>query len=965
MILRPWKRLAYLAFFVALLYLLFPTNTEMVLLHLQSDDPIKGERFLSEALARQPDDFDLRVLSAELHWAHGRVEPALDDLSRALSLKPANLRALILNATYLEWALRQDDAYSAWESVARRDPKRADLHLKLAAMAASLGKTKEAAAHAARWVNTSGPPPRDLASIPYFNAAWGVLSHLAGETLSGGGDELADDALYKLAATYSRSLEEHAGGGGDFKDNAARLMRICILAGLVDDASGAAMRLDKESGGFEARALLFDLMEFAGMNSRAEEAMLAMVRQAPDQEETLQALLSLGEDQGMQQAKMLALERLSRVNPDEERYRAQLIAQYVDAGRYDRIADLMDRLAWFTGSGLKYAKQVVAAAFVSGDRTFMDRVSRESERISTNDPEIISSRARLALALRDYKKGAELAQILGELAPSETAAVIKKVLEQGEYDPEAMGDALAVALSLTPEDAQLMRASALNTRARGHFDAAFSLMRRTLLISRAWEDFLLLVEFAHDASGSSASLAEALKAGDRLFARDPKYLRAASDIRLGLDDAPGAYDAQLALFRLQPDREGAARLMELAQGTGRPGDVREALDMALAAYPGDVDLIRRSTLAALADSDLPRAEAALLELLRLSPGDADALRQLADVASWTGRPALEAKTLQRLRDTGAASGQDLARLAQALEASGDGLAALDIVTGLLDKNPRDGELLRMGMQYALWNGRPGEAALLGERLCRLPGGDAWLVQTGEAWLAASEPARAAPWLERAKEAGREGGQARRLLVRVYQWLEKPGKVLEIARELEASASLTPAETLAVASAHAALGGWREAFGRLDRLRRETALDAEGELLLCRTLDRLGRRDEARAAMEAFARAHAKSAPLLVRLGEAAFAAGLRDLAGDAFRDALAAQPSNPAAMRGLATVLAEEGRPAKAAKLMDGHNRINPSDADSRIQTAELYASTGNDAKARREYKKALRLLNRPAKGVN
>ncbi|GFK95127.1 Beta-barrel assembly-enhancing protease [Fundidesulfovibrio magnetotacticus] len=1000
MILSPWKRLLYLAGLAGMLYFLFPTNTEMVLLNLESDDPIKGKRYLEATLEQNPGDFDLLVLSSELHWAHDQVEPALEDLRRALVIKPRNLRALLLYATYLEWAQHMDKAFDAWERVVERDPKREDVLLKLAGLAAIMDRTDQAGHYSAKWLKSQQKMPRELEANPFFAAVQPQLVKLADSILEGEPSDLDNAVTYELASGFAQARGALADDVQDLSPFATRMLSSLLRAGKITQAVDLAVALDAKGEGFGYRKDIFDMLALAGMSDHADEAMVRMVQTAPGHEQNLVALLNMGAEQGLSQAKTAALERLTAINPREERYRAMLIAQYVDSGNYDRIAELMDRLAWFTGEGLRYVKQVVSAAFVSGDEPFMALVASESDKVNIRDADLLTAKTRLSLALKDFRKAAELTQILKDMPPAESTAALKAILESGkDYDPEAMGQALALALDISPKDVELLRASVTNDAARGRTDTAYAMAKRCLLLTQERQDFERLAAIARETEKPFESMEEVARLGQTLLGADPVTQRLVADLFLEMDKPVEAYAVQRDLALASADAADVARMLELAQYTGRTQDQREALGLAKSIRPDDPGIVRQLAELAMADSDLDMAEVAYQELLRHDPADQDALkrlvdvyswtnrpaqaeaslkqlirldprnpqlqRQLADIYSWTNKPSQAVEVLEALRAKGTASRQELLRLAEARESAGQGLAALEIVQELLAKSPSDPELLRLGVQYALWHGKPRLAAELSQRQTALPGGEKFLAQTGDCWLGAGEPAKALPWILKARERNPAAPAVKRLLLQAYLGLGKHREVLVLARDLEAQGALSPEETLAVATAYAGLGQWRTVLEKLDPLVQARTLDDEGELILAQALDKTGAKPEAGKLIDRLARKYAGNAPMLVRVGEIALAGARLETAEAIYQQALAAQPQNPVAMRGMATVLSERGSRQKALQMLTAHNTINPNDSDSRMQAGELQASLGNEAKARKEYKKALRLLNQPTGKLN
>lgn len=970
MILSPWKRLLYLLGFSGLLYFLFPTNTEMVLLYLQSDDPIQGKRFMKQALVKDPEDFDLLVFSGELHWAHDQVDAAISDLQQAVQIKPNNLRALILQATYLEWTLRLDEALAAWERVDIRDPGRPGVAMKIASIAKYLNRPALAGFWSAKWITQERTIPKRLAGDPLMKPWVNVLIRLASERLVAGEDAQKDDAvalrdelLYSMAASLYKTLSDDEEA---LPPSSETLYLEFVKSGFENEALTLALALDGNGLALTERFKLLTVLDLAGLGDRVPLVMLEMAKKAPEQENALLAFLELGEQQGDLDTKTLVLERLTRINPRHERYNTELIGLYVETGNYDRISELMDRLAWFTGEGVRLVRQVMAAAFVSNDEPFMQKVSSEADKVKNPAPDVLSARVRLAMALHDLDKVSEIYKVLYEVSPEEAPELLKSLLsENRDFNPQAMAEALTVALSLSPQDVTLLRLAARNAMARGRPDQAFGLFRRLLGLTHSYDDLVQLVAAARESSTPEGFVEEALDLGYKYVGETPQTLDLTTDVYLEFDKPVQAFRAARKAAELAPDSAHVSRMLTLAQSTGRPEDGREAVRLARTLQPDNPDLTRLEVVLALGDSDLALAEQDLKQLLTLDPGNAWAIRQLADIYSWTNRYPQAAGMLAKLAASGQASTAELLNLAAFRESSGQGVAALEMVLELLKRDPNNREIAAQAINYALWHDRPKLAAELSEKLASQPGGEMYQIQAGTAWLAAGESAKALPWLEKARRAGQGGVDTLRLLAQAYQALNRFRNVQEVLFELERRAALSPEEVTAMAQAHVALRQWPEAFDRLAPLIRQGKLGLEGQYLFCQALDNTSRKDEATPLLESLARRCASSPQDLIRVGEIAYQGGRLDLSRRIFEQVVAIQPQNPQALRGLATVLADKGKRREAARLMESHNTVNPGDADARIQSGELETALGNEAKAHANYMKALKLLRQPPRAMN
>ena len=69
---------------------------------------------MSEAIALRPDEAAPYRKRAVLHYTHGDLERAMDDIRTSLSLEPRDFGALGLMATILDRTGRQEAAVAVW-----------------------------------------------------------------------------------------------------------------------------------------------------------------------------------------------------------------------------------------------------------------------------------------------------------------------------------------------------------------------------------------------------------------------------------------------------------------------------------------------------------------------------------------------------------------------------------------------------------------------------------------------------------------------------------------------------------------------------------------------------------------------------------------------------------------------------------------------------------------------------------
>ena len=96
-----------------------PSPTVSLLIEWSDDSENNGRSaaaldFLSEAIALRPDEAAPYRKRAVLHYTHGDLERAMDDIRTSLSLEPRDFGALGLMATILDRTGRQEASVEVW-----------------------------------------------------------------------------------------------------------------------------------------------------------------------------------------------------------------------------------------------------------------------------------------------------------------------------------------------------------------------------------------------------------------------------------------------------------------------------------------------------------------------------------------------------------------------------------------------------------------------------------------------------------------------------------------------------------------------------------------------------------------------------------------------------------------------------------------------------------------------------------
>ena len=642
----------------------------------------------------------------------------------------------------------------------------------------------------------------------------------------------------------------------------------------------------------------------------------------------------------------------------------------------------------------------------------------------------VDYRLLFSRALRWNDLAADADMVLGDLLREfpDDRRILRAQVESARagQDPSALVAAYEALVRAAPDD------TALQTE----------LADLLLAVGRTQRAYGIYLRLIRDRPADRSVLEKLLAAAVAL--NRPAPVRAAADLVLGLrpdDDAlkrmaaqglvaVGAFEPAVALLldlrQRQPhDTAVLRRLAELYQWTQRPdlaldmylelaavdGGTGDTLDRILtlaaavddrrrgqAAFrllrrlrPHEMHLIRQEAAWREARGDLPGAVTALESYLVRAPGDDEARRRLAQLYSWTGRPAAaygiyralarqaaDRATVDQLLALAAQSGQvalvrEAALLALALRPrdtdlplavagylrdAGDLPGAIALLESHLVDRPQDEAARSQMAELMQWNGQTRAAARqLGTLSDAAPQDAQRARQAAEAYLAAEDVETARRFWERAVARSPADDEARSQLAEIYGWLGQGEAQLVQMRVLASHNALPERLWPALARVLVASGEGRQALALLEPVAIQRPLPPEAGLLLAQAYRQTGRRAAADRILNVLAAENAQDARRLADLGHLAL--GLDDIgaAGRFFDLSLARDPRQPLALKGSAQVLAWNNAPGAAMARFEAYNRVAPRDYEARYQLGELYWSADRRREAMVQYRRTLRLI--------
>lgn len=679
---------------------------------------------------------------------------------------------------------------------------------------------------------------------------------------------------------------------------------------IVDDmvlAARAANRLNAAIAFLEAEAerrptdvaaqrRLAQVLEAVGEAERARARWRVVARLDPLDREARAALVATGAVAS--RAEIERLEGLRQARPDDATAREQLAALYRAAGETPRaIAVQRELVALRPGD--------VEALVALGELLVSD--NRAAEAVPYYARAVQAAPARLPLAVR-------LAQ-----------------LHEWTAQPAAALAVLERALAAHPADRQLAERVAALAADAGATDRALAVLDRL-------------------ATSSS---------------NDERYARRAIELLVAADRAPEAVPRLARLVERHPaSLPDALRLAQLLEWTGQPARALAVLERAAAAHSSDRALAERVVSAAASAGHTDRALAVLDRLARQYPAAPKYPAEAVSLLVAASRPAEALPHQRRLVDLTHGAVPSQLRLAELYEWTGrerDAVAVYEVLdaTGRLP----DASLARLGELYR-YQDRPADFLRVAERLlARQPGDEALRLAAADAAAGLERRPLALRLLRPLVEQRPRDAE---LSFRYIALAAQEGQLDEVRRLEARQAALVPGSALEfrirVARLYVELGKHPEAIAAWQGILAAPpptggTVEIEARLALAQLHDWTGRPERALAEWEALARVLPRDVPVLRNLARRALAAGKNDLTLRAYRAILAQRPDDPEALKRTGQVLAWTGDAEGARRALERFNRLKGGDYEVHYQLGELYTAARDDAAARSEYERTLRLL--------
>lgn len=418
-------------------------------------------------------------------------------------------------------------------------------------------------------------------------------------------------------------------------------------------------------------------------------------------------------------------------------------------------------------------------------------------------------------------------------------------------------------------------------------------------------------QFARGNTGAALAQLESLSKADKGVQADLALVSA----RLQLKDVPGALRAVEGLARKQPERAQASLLRgRILQQQGDLPGAAAAFEQALAKEPGHLGAV-----SALADLDLKagrhaQARQRLEALVKAAPRNQAARLALAQMDARLGAPpaVVAAGYREAIRVDPLQPSPRLALIDQ-LRASGDLQGSLAAAQEAAAALPNDLTVMDALGLAQLGVGEGQRAVSTFKKLTSLqPSKAGHFVRLADAYLLAKDRDAAASALRQALAIEPSHLLAQRALAMLALRDGKPQDALAIAHAMQKQQPKEPAGFALEGEVQAGLKNWSAAASAYSAALQKGS-NAELAMRLHHSLAAAGKAADATRFAADWRKSHPNDAGFLFYLGERASVASDWPAAEAHFRDVLAVQPRNAAAMNNIAWLLVKRGQPGAVA----------------------------------------------------
>lgn len=895
-----WQILCFLTIIIGVTLAVFPTKRILLPLYMEGGQLKKADEYLIDLLKEEPNNERLLSLAARLFLLKGEPGRAIETLEHALKQDPRNVSDLTRLAKLYEWDRNPKRAMGEWERITEIDPQDKKAWVKVADYNRYYGDAEKEASAIAKLISLEKKSPvKGDPSDPLLKLMTSILGELAHDLGGKRDDPLLSYLLSHLYLIREQYLDAIREADGKIPEDRTDTILRCLEA---------FVRSDQVKRG-ESFAASLDNREGEGIRNRI-------------------ALVKVLRWNGLDAQALGVLAELHRIDPKDR-----------------KILLAMARIGQETGD--------------------LSTATHAYEQLLRNRPDSEDYRKKLAslyMGVGDPRKACLMYMQLAK-STGGGAGYLGKMLKAAAYtgDTALQAQALKIAVRLRPNDPDILLKRADLYLSQDEPKKAYHLFRKLAHLSGQNKARVQKILEVAGYTGDRNIMKEAITQALDRFPNDPKIIQKAAQMYLWIDTPAKASPLYRKLaIRSRGRGKSVERMIQVAGFTGNPDLIGEALALGKRLRPNDSALQLELARFYLGQGEQEKAIVAYRDYLKGNPGDEKAQRQLAKLYLWTNQPRKALDRMQqvaRMRPKDRSVQLEVARIA---EQTGNLETSYRIYKKLYKEQPDDRSIQNKLVQLASWTNRAGEAAgILGNLSQKDPTSFEMALTAGSAYVEAGKVKWGLPFLERALKIRPADLSLRRDLVTYYGWVGPREKLIAQLEYLDGRGLLREKDHIILARAYLDQKDAAKALRHLERLEKEKSLPGEEGMMLANAYELAKRPEAAIRVYRRLSKENSENPEFLAKLGNQALWLNRTDLALKFFESALRKAPKNLTALKGSAQVYAWNNDPERAIRRFKAYNRLNPNDYEVRYQLGELYFTNGRKGEAFKEYKKALRLIDK------
>ena len=921
-----WQILCFLAVVIGATFVVFPTQRNMLPYLIDNGHYAEAGAIIDTLLKKEPRDATVVDEAVRLYLLQGLPDQAIDRLETLRRQSPLSTDRLEKLARLYEWGRQPAKARTTWEHLLKKAPDDQTALMRLIGYYRYGGDSAKEASAITRLV-------RLQRAAGGWQDKGNRLTDLIAAQLNQLGQAPAQEPMPPLTAMlvsglyqlYEQELSDPATGDRPAPE-LLRCLEQFVWTGHLELGEAFASRADHLwQTGIDQQMRMVDVLRWSQMDQEALDLVKRLHEKAPEDRRILVAMAETAAAASDPATGIAAYKALMQWEPTEPAYRQRLMALYRQTGQSASLFDEYKRQFDATADP-QLISTLLNLAAQSGDPRLQQRALDLAARADLDDPATLKLRADLYLALNQSDNAYPLLKRIATMPPR-SAADLEAMIRVAGYtnQPAIIADALSVAEKERTDNSVLLNQIANGWLAAGRPEKAYAAMRRlSKLNGNPVADLQRTLDMAGQ-TGDPHLIEDAIAWAMSLAPDDRAISERATTLYLAIGQTDRAYACKARLVRSQRAVDQIPALVTLAESTGRPELLTDALQIGMELTPNNADLELRLARLHLAQAGQPQAIEAFERYLRLRPDDRAVQKQLATVYEWQHQPQKALAIYQRILRNHSDDTAAAAALTRLMAETGDREGLLRLAIKQADADPQSADL-------ALAAGR----ALVAEG--RLAAGGNYLERA-----AALAPERPVIWQE---------------LANVYEWTGQSDRLIDALKHLADADRLDQRQTILLAETYLKTKRFADAAALLRPIEKETVLPRREGLMLTDAYAQSDHHEAARHLIERLLEENRGDPVFLADLGQRAQWQQRWDLALSIYEAVLRQAPHNLKALKGSGQIYAWTNQPQQAIQALEAYNRLYPKDYETQYLLGELYMAAHREADAEKQYRKAMKLIN-------